>query len=198
MRPTSLFVLAILSGLSPGALPLAQEPPQPPALRLPLGARVRVRTAEAPGGWIQGTLVSASSAGVGLLPDGAPPIVGSEFRLPREAVARLELATGKKRHWLHGLIIGAAAGLAMGAAFDVDPVRCEFDDNYFCSRGEAVAASGFAVGGIGALVGSLVKTDVWTPVAMDALAPPAPAAGRLEPQLRVVPGGVFLNVSVGF
>ena len=70
---------------------------------------------------------------------------------------RLELVSGKKRQWLPGLVIGVALGVAVGFAMDVDPVRCEFDDDYFCSRGEAVAAMGGTSAAMGAGIGALVR-----------------------------------------
>jgi hypothetical protein len=196
MRPTPLVVAVLLGSLGGGAF--AQEPSGPPALRLPVGARVRVRPVASPGEWVRGTLMGADSAGVGFLPEGAPPIPGSELRLPKGTIARLEILTGTKRHWLHGLIVGAAAGVAMGFAFDVDPDRCHYDDNYFCSRGEAVAAGGLVLGGIGAGVGALVQSDVWFPVALDALGPSEGPVGRVQPELRAAPGRVALGVTVRF
>ena len=195
MKTTPLVLTALMAALAGDAL--AQGAPEPPTLRLPVGARVRVRPVAAPGEWVRGTLTSADAAGIGLLPEMAPPLPGSELRLPRETVARLEILTGRKSHWLHGLLVGVAAGVAMGFAFDVDPERCHFDDNYFCSRGEAVAAGGLVMGGIGAGVGALVKTDRWLPVALDALGPAA-GEGRVRPAVRASADGLALGVSVRF
>jgi hypothetical protein len=179
------FVAAVL--VLAGADVVAQPTSEPPALKLPVGARVRVRVVAAPGPWMKGHLAGADSASIALIPEGAPPLAGSELRLPRETISRLEIATGKKRHWLAGLAIGAAAGLAM-----------EFDDNYFCSRGEALAWMGGTLAAVGAGVGALVKSDVWIPVALDALGPPPARVGRVEPALRATPAGLSLGVSVRF
>lgn len=194
MRST-LLVVAFL-GLVAGE-GLAQEMPEPPALELPMGARVRVRT-EASGEWIKGTLASADAGTISLVPEEAPPLGANQLRLPSEAVTRLEVRTGRKRQWLPGLLVGAALGVALGVSMDVDAVQCEFDDNYFCSRGGAVAAMGGTFAGLGALVGSLVKKDVWTPVAIDALGPPRKGVARAGLGLRPVPGGVALALSVQF
>ena len=43
-------------------------------------------------------------------------------------------------------MIGAALGVALGATSDVDPVACEYDYNYECSRGEALALYGVGIG----------------------------------------------------
>jgi hypothetical protein len=195
MRVEAPFLAALL-GLA--AAEVLAQPPEPPALRLPMGARVRIRPVAAPGDWVRGTLMSADSEGIGLLPENAPPLPWSELRLPRETVARLEILTGQKKHWLQGLILGVAAGVALGASMDVDPERCQFDDNYFCSRGEAVAAGGLILGGIGAGVGALVKTDRWLPVALDALGPSARGGGRVRPEVRASSGGLTLGVAVRF
>lgn len=172
---------------------LAQDPS---ILELPVGVRVRVQTPATAGGWIKGFLASADSTTIALVPDNAPPIGANQLRLPRESVRRLEIATGKKRQWLTGLIIGAVVGVGMGFAVDVDPQRCEFDDNYACSRGEAVAMMGGTSAVMGAGIGALVKRDAWTPVGLDAL--PPPRVSRTGVGLRVVPGGAALAFAVSF
>jgi hypothetical protein len=200
----ALVLVAILVANANGAA--AQQAPQPgPAaaepvlLTLPMGSKVRLQTAAAPGQWMKGILVSADTASVAMVPENAPPLGANQLRLPSAAISRFELKTGSKRHWLWGLAIGAAAGLALGATADVDPVACEYDINYECSRGEALALYGFTMAGVGAGVGALIKTDRWTPVALDALAPPAPRVSGIAPRLRLLPGGgVGLGVAFGF
>jgi hypothetical protein len=201
----ALFLAVILGVRASGALaqsaaePAARAAAEPVLLTLPMGAQVRLQTAAAPGSWIKGILVSADSASVALVPENAPPLGANQLRVPSASVARLELATGKKRHWLPGLVIGAALGLALGATSDVDPVACEYDYNYECSRGEALALYGVSMAAAGAGIGALVKTDRWTPVALDALAPPPPRVSGIAPQLRALPGGgVGLGIAVGF
>lgn len=189
-------VVAALGLLATDAV--AQSKAEPPALELPVGARVRLRTHAAPGEWIRGHLARADSAGVALVPEGAPPFGANQLRIPRDEVTRLELATGTKRQWLRGLVIGAALGVAMGFSMDVDPDRCQFDDNYFCSRGGAVALMGATSAGIGALVGSAIRKDVWTPVGLEALGPPPLRVSESGLGLRAVPGGVSLGWSVRF
>jgi len=196
MRHTLPLVIALLGLVATEVL--AQEVPQPPALELPVGARVRLRTLAAEGQWIQGILASADSRSISIVPEEAPPLGANQLRLPGEAVTRLELATGKKRQWLPGLLIGAAFGVTMGLTMDVDPGRCELDDNYFCSRGSAVGAMGGTFAAIGTLVGALVRKDVWTPVALDTLGPPPARVARAGFALRAVPGGLGLTLSVRF
>lgn len=196
MELRQALAAAVLGLLGTDAV--AQPASEPPALKLPVGARARVRVVAAPGPWMKGFLAGADTSSIALFPEGAPPFAGGELRLPRETISRLEIATGKKRHWLTGLVIGAAAGVALGFAMDVDSTRCEFDDNYFCSRGEALALSGGTLGALGAGMGALVKSDVWIPVALDALGPPPARVGRVGPALRATPGGLSLGVAVRF
>ena len=61
-----------------------------------------------------------------------------------------------------------------------------------------VAWTGASMAGLGALVGSLIKTDVWTPVALDALGPPPARRARTGLGLRAVPGGLGAELSVSF
>ena len=86
----------------------------------------------------------------------------------------------------------------MGATVAVDPTQCGTNDEAFCSRGEAMAVMGGTLAAIGALVGSAIKTDVWTPVALDALGAPAGRGPATGLQLQAVPGGVGVAMSVRF
>jgi len=159
--------------------------------------RVHRRVRRSPG--LQTSRLSADSASVALVPEHAPPLGANQLRVPSASVGRFELHTGSKRHSLLGLVAGLALGVALGFTLDVDPVACEYDYDYACSRGEAVAYTALGSGVLGAGIGALVKTERWTPVALDALPPPAPRVSGLAPRLRVLPrGGVELGVAVGF
>jgi hypothetical protein len=178
MRPVSLALaaLALLTGVGPAA---AQAPPAPPPLKLPTGIRVRVWTRSLPNQRIEGTLLGADSTAVTLVPKGTHPLATGEMRLPAIDVTRLDVALERKSHWWQGALIGAAAGaLLVGLSSDVDPVLCEVNTDVLCSRGEAFAygAGGGAL--IGVVIGALVKTDQWTPVALDALGPAFPPPVR--------------------
>jgi hypothetical protein len=151
-----------------------------------------------PDHWVQGFLASADTGTIALVPEEAPPLGANQLRLPSDTVTRLEVLTGKKKQWLPGLLIGAAAGVAMGLGEPVDPVGCEFDQYTFCSRGEAVIAMTGTAAFFGALLGSLVKTDVWTPVALDAVGPSSARGARAGLGLRAVPGGLAAQLSVSF
>jgi hypothetical protein len=194
----ALVLVAVLGGHASAAL--AQAPAEPALLTLPMGARVRLQTAAAPGHWMKGVLVSADSASIAIVPEEAPPLGANQLRVPSASVARFELKTGGKRQWLIGLVAGVAVGVAVGATADVDPVACKYDYNYECSRGEALALYGVGFAAMGAGIGALIKTDRWTPVALDALAPPAPPrVSGVAPRAHALPGGgVGLSVAVGF
>jgi len=190
-------LLAVILGL-PGIDAVAQAASEPPVIQLPVGARVRLRVAASPERWVNGSLTDADSGSLALLPEGAPPFAGRELRLRRESVSQLEIATRRKRQWLAGLVVGAAVGVALGFAVDVDPVQCEFDSDYACSRGEAIALVGVGTAALGAGVGALVKKDVWMPVALDALGPPPARVGAGGPRLRATPHGLSLELAVRF
>jgi hypothetical protein len=177
MKPRCLALMAVvLAAGAPAAR--AQAPPAPPPLKLPAGVKVRVWTYSLPDERIEGTLLSADATAVTLVPKGSQPLLGGEMRLPAPDVTRLDVALGKKRHWWQGALIGAAVGAALAFTDDVDPVLCEVNENVLCSRGEAVLVYGLTSTAIGAGVGALIKTDRWTPVALDAFGPPSPPVLR--------------------
>lgn len=204
--------LVVILTLSAGSAVAQQAPAAAPAtaeptlLTLPMGSQVRLQASTALGQWMKGILVSADSASIAIVPEGAPPLGANQLRMPSASVSRFELKTGSKRQWLWGLAIGAALGVAIGATAELDEVACDTasyygasSDYYFCSRGEAIAYSVLGMGAVGAGIGALVKTDRWTPVALDALAPPAPRTSGIAPRIRVLPGGgVGLGLAVGF
>jgi hypothetical protein len=196
MRTTSAFVGGVLGLLATSAL--AQPVPELPALVLPTGVAVRLRAVGSSSEWIVGHLVRADSSTIALVPEGTPPHGANQLWLPRETVAQLEIVTGKKRQWLPGLLIGAAAGVAMGLSMDVDPGRCEFDDNYYCSRGGALAEMTAISAAMGTGIGALFEKDVWTPVWLDALGPPRARLEQPGLSLRAADGALSIGLTVRF
>ena len=81
----------------------AQPAEEPPSLRLPQGARVRLQAATAPSSWVEGFLVSADTTSVALVPTDAPPVggvvVGYGFQMPSpvESVSRTSNAAAPLR-----------------------------------------------------------------------------------------------------
>lgn len=171
-----VLTAAVLAAGVPAVL--AQAPPAPPPLKLPAGIKVRVWTYSMGGQRIEGTLLSADSNAVTLVPKSSQPLLTGEMRLPASDVTRLDVALDKKRHWLEGALIGAALGAALALTDDVDPVLCEVNENVLCSRGEAVLVYGLTSVGLGAGIGAFIRTDRWTPVALDAFGPPSPPVLR--------------------
>ena len=177
MKPRCLVLTAVvLAAGVPAAL--AQAPPAPPPLRLPAGLRVRVWTWSLGGQRIDGSLRSADSGAVTLVAESGQPFQPGEMTLPAADVTRMDVALGKKNHWWQGAVIGAALGLAFAFTDDVDPALCKVNENVLCSRGEAFLVYGLGTTAIGAGVGALIKTDRWTPVALDAFGPPSPPVLR--------------------
>lgn len=92
---------------------------------------------------------------------------GKTFTLSRERFSRLEVsrgAHGQSSEWAAGgFVVGALAGLAMGAAVGSD----EFID----ASGELALAGGVAFGLIGALLGAGLgaahKVEHWEPVSLE-------------------------------
>lgn len=193
-RPSWMVVAALLAS---AALAPAQDLPEPALLQLPAGVEARLFTRALPNQRVEGVLLRADASEVSILPAG-DLLVGTELTVPANDVIRLELALEKKRHWWQGLLIGAAAGALLGLGDDVDPALCELNENVSCSRGEAIAD--YALGGaaVGVAIGAFVRTDRWTPVALEALAPPAPRAARSGPVVRAVRGGMALGYAIRF
>ena len=152
---------------------LAQAPPAPPPLKLPAGVKVRVWTYSLPDERIEGTLLSADSAAVTLVPKGSHPLLGGEMRLPAPDVTRLDVALEKKGHWWQGALIGAAVGAALASPTTSTPPSAR-STRTCCAAGARPSSYGLSSAAIGAGVGALIKTDRWTPVALDAFGPPSP------------------------
>ena len=129
------LTLAVILGISASGA-LAQPAAEPPLLKLPMGARVRLQPLAAPGDWMKGILVSADSTSVAIVPEDAPPLGNNQLVVPSASIARFELATGRKRHWLKGLISGVALGLVVGFTEEVDSSTCNDPYSYFGSSSD--------------------------------------------------------------
>ena len=105
------------------------------------------------------------------MPRGGDIFRATAMRIPRSTVTRLEIAANKKRHWALGLLFGAVLGAALAVESDVDSELCKVNRDVLCDRAEAIGV-GLGAAGLGALVGGLIQTDRWTPVALDAQLPP--------------------------
>ena len=187
MERRAMFGMAILSAAL-AAEALAQDAPAPPPFRLPPGARVRVFTAgDRP---VEGRLANQDASGVTLaFPNEDPFQPPAVIAFPAGSIQRLEISLGKKRHTLVGALIGAVAFGATGFSDPVDTSgSCGYDSSQPCSRAEAVVVATVAGALIGGVVGHLVQTERWTPVALDAALPVPPTAR----DIRSAPGGAAI------
>ncbi len=161
-----------------------------PLSALQVGDQVRLHTST---GRVMGQLSGLDDAG--LLIQG--PARREPVRIPLEAVERLEVSRGKKRHAAAGAVIGFVPGaLAVGYAMATftckdEPADCRGIDGWV----SGAALGGGVTGAIGALIGLGIRTERWTPVA-------AGAHGR-RPKLSLhfapAPGGgVGVALSVSF
>ena len=143
---------------------------------------------------IEGTLLSADSDAVTLVPKSDQPLVGGEITLPAGDVTRLDVALEQEAALVAGRRDRRGGGrCACAFTDDVDPVLCEVNENVLCrTRGEALAVYGLTTTALGAGIGALIKTDRWTPVALDAFGPPSP------PLLRESRAPFSLGVTLRF
>jgi hypothetical protein len=133
-----------------------------------VGSRVRI-VSPVLGDQRQTGTVASSSADTLLF---HPAKDASSIALATPNIVRMEVASGthtrKLKGALIGLLTGAGAGAAIGAASYKKPKPC-----YLCfledSRGFDAALGGTLLGIVGAAVGTLIgarQTDTWVPVAI--------------------------------
>lgn len=129
-----------------------------------VGDRIRITTPSSSSA-IKGTLVAADQVALTLTREGREP---TRLNVARAEVAKLEVARGKKSHWLAGALAGAGGGLVLAAVYCSNPPLGDT-----CDSGEWAGTAAF-VGAIGAasgaLVGALIRTDRWVTVPADKLA----------------------------
>jgi hypothetical protein len=129
-----------------------------PSSALTNGSRVRVRLSTAANERVAGTLAALEGQVLTLNTEGGP------LKITVRSGDSVELGLGRKRQWLQGMGIGAAAGLGAGFLYPVDSSDCDMDSPNFCSRGQAVGGATLVYGLIGAGVGAFVRRERWVPV----------------------------------
>ena len=150
------------------------------------GARVRVwATCAAPAGSesnqacpsVVGRLVKTEATGVLIQREGRAPEA-----FPRDSSTRLEVSGGSRHHTLLGFGIGTAVGFGVGMVL-ASRAGCSgiFDDDICGAYGIAIPAGA----ALGAVVGRLIRSERWRPIATS-------SAG-----LRLVPSGERLSLSLG-
>jgi hypothetical protein len=82
------------------------------------------------------------------------------------SLATLQVPVGRRGNAGRGALIGAAAGVALGIA-------CASEDSEWFSGEECFAGYTVFGAGTGALIGLLIRSDVWAPAVLPSR-PPAP------------------------
>jgi len=127
---------------------------------VPTGSRVRVRTATAPDVWQKGTVASWHQDALELSIEG-----GWNRTLPLPELVSLEISRGRKSNTGKGALVGGIAGAAIGAVSSIaiaiaDPLEgAGFGEYTLYTLGVTAVGAG-----IGALIGSLARTERWEAV----------------------------------
>ena len=144
-----------------------------------VGSKVRLRAPTVVGDRIQGIVLQTDERYLVVRGSDAAPL-----RVPRDAITRLEIITGRHGNAMKGMWIGAGLG---ALAWGINPCV-----NEGCTEGFSVefAVYGALLGGMtGAGIGALIKSDRWSEVPLDRVwVGVAPVRGH----------GAALSVSVGF
>jgi hypothetical protein len=86
------------------------------------------------------------------------------LQVPTPAIAKLDVTTGRRGHWLEGAGIGFALGLALGAASGEGSSDSHVEI-------PPPLAGGITLGILGAIIGQSIKSDKWSEVPLDHLRP---------------------------
>jgi hypothetical protein len=110
---------------------------------------------------LRGTIEAAGTDELVVRRDGS---TSESLRLSPQQLAKLEVARGRRSHWLKGAIIGFVPGAVLMGIAVVGTAECDPD----CEKTDEVLGYGLLggaiTGSVGALVGLVIKTDRWVPV----------------------------------
>lgn len=137
------------------------------------GRRLRVTLVGQPEKSLVGTSLGLRDGTLYLRPASHHRDEPDTLAIPQASISRVDFSDGTRRHVLAGLLIGGAAGAAVGAGTFGSGPPCNSSlprnnvFNFGC--GDSFAAAGALLGGIaglfgGALVGALIRTERWTPI----------------------------------
>jgi hypothetical protein len=161
-RTPAVFAAAALLS---GAAASAEEPRE-----LGTGMRLRVTTSGAGGfsGTFEGTLAKIGAEDLTLVDADR----GAVMTVPASSVTRVQVSSGKRRRVRKGMLIGSAAGAALGALAGSGALGtengCSLDYPYVyepCTASTAIRWAGLtALGGAmwGAVIGYHVRSETWT------------------------------------
>ena len=117
------------------------------------GKKVRLLAAAIVSGHIEGVVLETDQQSLVI-----SQAVGTRLRVPRQTVTRLEVSTGRRRHTLKGMCVGAGlfALLAISSA---------------ASTPGDTALAALAGGGWGAGIGTLIGGERWSTIPLDHVSP---------------------------
>ncbi len=133
-----------------------------------VGDRVRLQAPRISSAQLVGEVTELERDTLVLLSEGG----GSAIPVPISDLERIAVSQGTKSNVILGLLVGAGVGFASAAGLAV--WACGSDDDG-CTSGQVVGgvlALGAIVGGVGAGVGALIKTERWRDASIPASPPP--------------------------
>jgi hypothetical protein len=178
-----MSTLVMVMGLIPGSPAVLTA--QTTEAAVPPGSRIRVTASSAPYAPQLGVLQAWQPETLVLDRPGLEPLT-----VPLPDVVKLEISRGKKGHWLTGTLFGTAVGIGTGLIIaNASSVTDESPNDPLTGFAAAMAEEGMDIAtvlvstvagaGLGALVGSLIKTESWEEIPMPAgSAPRDPAIVR--------------------
>lgn len=137
------------------------------------GARVKLFPSQPGAKTITGNITDLMSDTLVVVPEGG----GDPLTFDRLGLRKIEVSQGKKGNALLGLGVGTAVGAAFALiACETSDSGCWIDGTNYTAGVTAVFAVG--LGGLGAGVGALIKTERWKEAEMLAPPPVALNVGR--------------------
>jgi hypothetical protein len=89
---------------------------------------------------------------------------GETLVIPWNAVAAVDVSTGRRSHWVRGAAIGGVSGLVLATAIWIaddnqdDPFADALDQIFYPAVAVTMGASGALVGGV---IGAIARTEQW-------------------------------------
>jgi hypothetical protein len=178
MRRVSYHLIVNLA-----VLLLATVGAQAAAAQVSPGSRVRVRIDSPPPPHVViGTVQSIDADTLALAPEGN----GAVEHIPVSAIGQLEVSRGRDVVASH-VLIGAGLGALAGGAVAAATSSCASGE-WFCLKGLAIMGGVVLGGGVGAVVGALIKGEKWRNVPLQPTVSFAPLPG----------GGAGVSVRIAF